>query len=189
MQKSLTAGLLKNDGTVDTNTYVQAVSGKGLSSNDYTNADQTALQTTIPLEISQLQASMLTKANSSDLGAVATSNSYDDLDDKPTIPTVSVAYSGTASSSATKKQQITVSGTSYDVDGSVYMEQDVILSTSAATTATFTNASITANSVIEFGCSKWGLVPDDITVSSGSCVVTLPKVTTSETVTVRIYLR
>ena len=127
----------------------------------------------------------------SDLGlaTVASSGSYDDLSNKPTIPTVSVSHSGTASSTTARKQQITVSGTSYDVDGSVYMEQDVILSTSAATTATFTNASITANSVVEFGCSKWGIVPDDIAVSSGSCVVTLPKVTTSETVTVRIYLR
>lgn len=127
----------------------------------------------------------------SDLGlaTVASTGAYSDLSGTPTIPTVSVSHSGTASSSATRKQQITVSGTSYDVDGSVYMEQDVILSTSAATTVTFTNASITANSVIEFGCSKWGIVPDDIAASSGSCVVTLPKVSTSETVTVRIYLR
>ena len=170
-------------------TKVDKVQGKGLSTNDYTDADQTALQTTIPLEISQLQGSMLTKANSADLATVASTGAYSDLSGKPTIPTVSVSHSGTASSSATRKQQITVSGTSYDVDGSVYMEQDVILSTSAATTATFTNASITANSLVEFGCSKWGMVPDDIAVSSGSCVVTLPKVSTSETVTVRIYLR
>lgn len=127
----------------------------------------------------------------SDLGlaSVAKSGSYDDLSDKPTIPTVSVAHSGTASSTTARKQQITVNNVAYDVDGSVYMEQEVILSTSAATTVTFTNASITANSVIEFGCSKWGIVPDDIAASSGSCVVTLPKVSTSETVTVRIYLR
>lgn len=127
----------------------------------------------------------------SDLGlaTVSTSGSYNDLDDKPTIPTVSVSHSGTASSTTARKQQITVNNVAYDVDGSAYMEQDVILSTSAATTATFTNASITANSVVEFGCSKWGIVPDDIAVSSGSCVVTLPKVSTSETVTVRIYLR
>jgi len=127
----------------------------------------------------------------SDLGlaTVSSSGSYNDLDDKPTIPTVSVSHSGTASSTTARKQQITVNNVAYDVDGSVYMEQDVILSTSAATTVTFTNASITANSVVEFGCSKWSIVPDDITSSSGSCVVTLPKVSTSETVTVRIYLR
>lgn len=105
------------------------------------------------------------------------------------IPTVTVTHTGTASSTTARKQQITVNNVAYDVDGSVYMEQEVILSTSAATTVTFTNASITANSVIEFGCSKWGIVPDDIAASSGSCVVTLPKVSTSETVTVRIYLR
>ena len=38
---------------------VDKVSGKGLSTNDFTDADQTALETTIPLQISQLQASAL----------------------------------------------------------------------------------------------------------------------------------
>ena len=67
VEKSNTSGLLKNDGTVDTTTSVSTVSGKGLSTNDYTDADKTALQTTIPLEISQLQGSMLTKVNRSEI--------------------------------------------------------------------------------------------------------------------------
>jgi len=37
-------------------------------------------------DIETLQANMLLKANTADLGAVAFSNSYNDLDDKPTIP-------------------------------------------------------------------------------------------------------
>lgn len=56
VQKSQTAGLLKNDGTVDTNTYLtthQDISGK---------------------------------ANSADLATVATSGSYNDLSNRPTIP-------------------------------------------------------------------------------------------------------
>ena len=52
IQKSLTAGLVKNDGTIDTNTYatttdladkVDKVPGKGLSTEDYTTAEQTKL--------------------------------------------------------------------------------------------------------------------------------------------------
>ena len=57
VQKSQTSGLLKNDGTVDTSTYLtshQDISGK---------------------------------ANSADLATVATSGSYTDLSNKPTIPT------------------------------------------------------------------------------------------------------
>lgn len=56
VQKSSTSGLLKNDGTIDTSTYLtshQDISGK---------------------------------ANSADLATVATSGSYTDLSNKPTIP-------------------------------------------------------------------------------------------------------
>ena len=129
---------------------VDAVSGKGLSTNDYTDADKAAVSN---------------------------------------IPTVSVTHTGTASSTGVRKQQITVNNVSYDVDGSAYMEQSVTLSTSGTTAVTFTDASITANSQIQYGCSTWGIIPDDITCSSGSCVVTMPKVNTAATVTVRIYVR
>lgn len=70
-----------------------------------------------------------------------------------------------------------------------YLEQSVTLSTSGTTAVTFTDASITANSQIQYGCSTWGIIPDDITCSSGSCVVTMPKVVSAATVTVRIYVR
>lgn len=68
-------------------------------------------------------------------------------------------------------------------------QTNIALSTSTTTTVTFTNANITANSFIEYGCSQWNLVPDDIVTSTGSCVITLPKVDTAATVTVRIYVR
>lgn len=71
-----------------------------------------------------------------------------------------------------------------------YLENNSItLSTSQTTTVTFTNAAITTNSVIDYYCTQWDLVPDDITVSTGSCVITLPKVDTAVTVGVRIYLK
>ena len=43
VKKSATAGLLKNDGSVDTNTYVPAVTGKGLSTEDYTTPEKSKL--------------------------------------------------------------------------------------------------------------------------------------------------
>ena len=44
---------------------VDKVAGKGLSTEDFTTADKTALETTIPLDISALQGSLLTKADKS----------------------------------------------------------------------------------------------------------------------------
>lgn len=160
-----------------------------------------------------------TAVQSGDLASVATSGSYTDLSDKPTsksassggtaeslvttgekytwnqkVDSVSISTTGTASSTAVSYQRVGVGdaggSVSYtEIKGTKYMEQSVSLSTSATTAVTFTNSAITASSVIEFACSKWGLVPDDITVSNGSCVVTMPKVASAETVSVRIYLR
>ena len=71
-----------------------------------------------------------------------------------------------------------------------YLEDDsVVLSTSGTTTVTFTDARITTDSYIEYACSQWDLVPDDITVTTGSCVITMPQVDTAVTVGVRIYVR
>lgn len=70
-----------------------------------------------------------------------------------------------------------------------YLEQSVTLSTSASTTVTFTDSSITANSFIEYACSVWDLVPESITGAAGSCTIVLPKVDSAQSVTVRIYVR
>lgn len=70
-----------------------------------------------------------------------------------------------------------------------YLEQTVTLSTSASTTVTFTDSSITANSFIEYACSVWDLVPESITGAAGSCTIVLPKVDSAQSVTVRIYVR
>lgn len=107
----------------------------------------------------------------------------------PAVPTISVAGSGTASSSVTHQQQITIDSTPTDIDGTVYMETTATTSTSQTTAVTFSNAAITADSVIDYYCSEWNLVPDNISCASGQCVVTLPTVTTASTVTVRIYIR
>lgn len=91
--KSSTSGLLKNDGTVDTTSYVPAVSGKGLSTNDFTDADKTALETTIPLNISQLQASLLTKADASDVPS-ALSDLTDDSTHRVVTDTEKFTWNG-----------------------------------------------------------------------------------------------
>ena len=106
-----------------------------------------------------------------------------------TIPAVSVAMAGTASASTVRKQQITVGNNTYDIFGTAYMEQDVALSTSDPTIATFTNAAITTDSDIEVSVSDWSCVPENVSATTGTCAVTLPKVDTAATVRVRIYIR
>lgn len=103
--------------------------------------------------------------------------------------TVAVSKKGTASSSAFRKQVITIDNVDTEIDGSAYMEQQVTLSTSAATTVTFTNAAITDGAMLTLATSLWDLVPDAITLASGSCVITLPKWATAETIGVRLYVR
>lgn len=137
-----------------------------------------------------------TAIQSSDLATVATSGSYTDLDDKPTIPSVSVGYTGTASSTGVRKQQITINNVSYDVDGSAYMEQSVTLSTSDATTVTFTNDIIADGKTLTLETSLWDLVPDDMVTSlrpypftEGVCTITLPKWSSAVTIGVRLRVR
>ena len=90
---------------------------------------------------------------------------------------------------------LTVAGDITDGSGNTlsammsYLEQTVTLSTSASTTVTFTDSSITASSFIEYACSQWDLVPESITGAAGSCTIVLPKVESAQSVTVRIYVR
>lgn len=103
--------------------------------------------------------------------------------------TVAVSKKGTASSSAFRKQVITIDNVDTEIDGSAYMEQSVTLSTSSTTTVTFTNAAIDDGAMLTVASSLWNLVPDDITLASGSCTITLPKWATAETIGVRLYVR
>ena len=70
-----------------------------------------------------------------------------------------------------------------------YLDESVTLSTSQATPVVFTDAKITTDSIIDIGCSVWGIVPDDVTVVAGTCTVTMPKVDSAQTVTVRLFVR
>lgn len=106
------------------------------------------------------------------------------------IPSVSVSHTGTASSTTVRKQIITVDNVSYDVDGSAYLENNnVTLSTSQATTVTFTNAIITDGKTLTLETSLWALVPDDMVTTAGVCTITLPKWSSATTIGVRLRVR
>lgn len=142
------------------------------------------------LESGGAYSALALKANTADLATVATSGDYDDLTDKPTIPAAtSISYTGTASATGVRYQRVGIGTVYTEIDGSKYMEQTQTLSTSADTTFTFTNAAITANSLIQPYGSIFGIVPSNITTSAGSCVVTIPKHDTAVSLKVRIYIR
>lgn len=78
-----------------------------------------------------------------------------------------------------------------DAPGTQYLQRTgITTSTSTTTTVTISSATITSNSVIDYYCNVWNLVPDNISCTSGQCVITLPKTETVLTnVAVRIYVR
>ena len=103
---------------------VDKVSGKGLSTEDFSTADKTALETTIPLEISQLQGSLATKADASsvptklsqltnddnyvqDSSYVHTDNNYSGSDKSAVQTTIPLQISQLQGSLATKASQST----------------------------------------------------------------------------------
>lgn len=106
-----------------------------------------------------------------------------------TKSTVSIAITGTASSSAIRSQKLTIDNTTTDIYGSAYMEQSVTLSTSGTTTVTFTNAAITDGKMLTFASSVWDLVPDSMTTSEGECEIVLPKASSADTIGCRLYIR
>lgn len=83
--------------------YVKKEAGKGLSTEDFTTAEKTKLaglaNTTVdssfiadsvnPVQSKVIKEALDLKANAADLATVATSGSYDDLTDKPTLSDLS----------------------------------------------------------------------------------------------------
>lgn len=68
------------------------------------------------------------------------------------------------------------------------VNNSVVLSTSADTTVTFSDASITADSTIEPFTSVYSIAPKDCVASAGQCVVTIPKQSTAQTIKVKIRI-
>ena len=71
----------------------------------------------------------------------------------------------------------------------VYFDETATLSTTETITVTFTDEAILATSVIDIAISVWGIVPDNVVVSAGSCVITMPQVETAVTVSIRLYVK
>lgn len=84
---------------------------------------------------SDLATALSAYTPTSNLATVATSGDYDDLTNKPTIPTVPV-------------QDVTVGGTSVVSNGTAVIPQEVFVATYGTTTATEIEAAITANKAI-----------------------------------------
>lgn len=98
------------------------------------------------------------------------------------VQTVTVDSTGTASNTGARYQSVTINGTANEIDGTKYME----ITNTSGSSFTFTNAAITASSVIDVYTDTWGDNPSSVTVSSGSCVVAFGA---SQTRSVRIYIR
>ena len=72
---------------------------------------------------------------------------------------------------------------------SFYLTQSVTLSTSADTTVTFNNANITTDSMIDVYTDTYGVNPSDVAVTTGTCTLTFAKVSTAQTISVRIEIK
>lgn len=130
---------------------------------------------------------------------------YSDLSNKPQINSVelsgnkslsdlgiiadNISYDNTTSGLIADTVQEAIDELKTDIPSEVYFEDTVTLSTSATTTVTFTEEEILSTSLIDLAISVWGIIPDDVVVSTGSCVITMPIVDTAVSVTVRIYVR
>lgn len=71
----------------------------------------------------------------------------------------------------------------------IYLDQTATLSTTDPTTYTFTDAKITADSVIDPYADIFGVYPSSVVASAGTCTVTFPKQDTAQSMTCRIYIK
>lgn len=143
-------------------------------------------------EIADINSDLTNKADkSTTLSGYGITNAYTKTEIDTLLDSIDVQSYGTASSTATSYQKIEVDGTagSNVITGSMYMQQSVTLSTSAETTATFTNSSITTSSAIEVFTTAESLTYKSMSISAGRCTVTFDSVDTATTITVRIYIK
>ena len=102
----------------------------------------------------------------------------------PSVPTISTEHSGTASTTAVRKETITINSVAYDIDGSVYME-----STANSASFVFTNNDyILSTSAIDVYTDTWGDNPSTVVVDGSlhTCTVTFASAASR---TVRIYIK
>ena len=89
---------------------------------------------------------------------------------------------------------INVDGYIHKIHGTAFIEKSVMLSASDPTLVTFNSISnidviIAHDSVIDVNVSKWGIVPENVSCTTDTCVVTLPADEDESIVVVRIYVK
>lgn len=101
------------------------------------------------------------------------------------IENITFGWTGTASSTGSRYQQLIYvdEGTTHtnEISGTKYMQYSQTLSTSNNNVYTFTSDAITADSIIDIYTSVFGFTPTNIVVSTGSCVITFPPYTYTDT--------
>ena len=111
--------------------------------------------------------------------------------------TVSIAETGTASASSTRKQQLTIDGVNTDINGTKYFEQTINAQANTDTTFTFSSSELTYASVLDIfaGCKTADyaiptLKSKTLSVSGSTGTLTLVyNVPTAYALTVRVYIR
>ena len=203
VQKSQTAGLLKNDGTVNTtiegavSANTSAISGiKDGQSIDSFSDVETALgnkQDTI--------SDLATIRSGASAGATAYQKPQAGIPSTDLADGVIPDVTGKADkvSNATNGNfagldsngNLTDSGKkSTDfAPAPLALSQTAILSTSDITTVTFTNAAIIDGKHFSLETSIWNMVPDDIITTEGVCTIKFPKWSSAETIGVILYVR
>ena len=99
------------------------------------------------------------------------------------VPTYTLEVDGTVNASGA----ITQNGTPVALD--YHLDQTATTSTTDPTTYTFTDARITANSVIDVYADIFGVSPSSVVASAGTCTVTFPKQDSAQSMTCRIYIK
>ena len=125
-----------------------------------------------------------TIANSDDQTAIGKFNVADDNDVYALI-----IGNGTATNARSDALRVKWDGSVIDGNGNK-ISPTILTSTtiSAATTSyTFSDAAITADSVIDIYDTIFGFAPTGMTVSAGSCVVTFPAQSSSHTIKLFVY--
>lgn len=156
--------------------YIATSQTQGLMKNDGTVDTRTFTTTSLPAA-----------SGGADLSLVTTGEKYTWNQQSGSIVTIS--HTGSASASGVRKQILTIDGTTYDVDGTAYMEQTQTLSTTADKDFVFANGAITVNSAIDVYGSIYGISPSNVEVINGQCTVTIPKHDAALSLKIRIYIR
>ena len=105
------------------------------------------------------------------------------------IDSVDMYTVGSPSSTQVTYQNLQVNETNFELPGTKYMEQSVILSSSNDTTVVFSSSHIKADSYVDVITTIPDLCYDSVLTVAGSCTIVFAAQASSVEVTVRIYIK